>query len=97
MISNLWLSNYNALQETTDKILNLLAEVAYEDKLKSIRTKFKSMTGSNDITRWTNQFHFDISNFQNNLGGFDPQNLNKLFKHIYEKKEINFVIIKDVF
>ena len=67
--------------------------MAYEDKLKSIRTKFKSMIGSNGITRWTNHFHFDKSNFENNLGAFDSQNLNKLFKHIYEKKETIFVII----
>ena len=85
------------LQEKTDKILNLLIEMAYENKFKSIRTKFSSLTESDCIQLWSNQFHHNISNFEDNLGGFEPQNLKKLFKHIYENKEYIFVIISICF
>ena len=81
------------LQEKTDKILNLLIEVAYENKFKSIRTKFKSLTESDCIQLWSDQFHHNISNFEDNLGGFELKNLKKLFKHIYENKESIFVVI----
>ena len=79
-------------QEKTDKILNLLTEAVYENKFKSIRTKFKSLTESDCLMMWSNEFQYNISNFEDNLGGFEHQNLNKLFKHIYETKGIYFVI-----
>ena len=80
------------LQEKTDKILELLIEMTYVKNLKQIRTRFNDMTESKSIIMWTNQFHYDISNFKDNLGGFDPKDLKKLFKHIYENKDFIFVI-----
>ena len=65
-----------------------MIEGAYENKFKSIGTKFQSLTESESLEMWSNEFQFNISNFEDNRGGFEPQNLNKLFKHIYETKEI---------
>ena len=83
----LYNDNSYILQGKTDRLLNLLIEMAYENKMKSIKTKFKSMIGSDSILMWANQFHHGISNFEDCLGGFEPQNLQQLFKHIYKIKE----------
>ena len=75
------------LQGKTDRILNLLIDLAYEHKMKSIRIKFKSMIESDSIVMWANQFHHSFGYFEECLGGFEPQNLQELFRHIYENKE----------
>ena len=60
---------------------------ACKNKMRSIRKKFKSLTRLDNIMIWSDQFHLNISNFDDNLEGFDPQNLQKLFRHFYESKE----------
>ena len=81
-------------QENLDKYNALmLMDGTYENKMRYIRNKFKSLTRPDNIMMWSGQFHHNISNFDDNLEGFDPQNLQKLFRHFYESKEQIFVII----